>query len=560
MSYQRTLTKILSLTCACFILVCCNNANKKPADKDIVSKPEKMPEHISNDLEKTLDYINKNSGKLNDTVTLDYAKLDDSFYNVKNYASIWNDHEKWLPLADSLYKFIENAKNYGLFPSDYYYKPISFIRRVLVEDSVARKNAVLWARADILLTDAFFKLVKDLRQGRLQYDSVTLRADTVLHDSIFTQTLAQAAQLGSVDSALRSLEPRIKGYDSLRTYLKEFLATAKFKPFTYLVYPYKDSISFFTTLQKRLYETGIVSSDSTAMDTTQFISALKKYQKKTGLKITGHISEEVVNKLNNTDIEKFKRIAVNLDRYKLLPDTLPRTYIWVNLPSFYLDVYDADTLVFESRIICGDPKTRTPLLTSQVSNFITYPQWTVPYSIIFKEMLPKIQKNIDFLKKENLMVVDRNDNILDPKKINWAKLSKKHFPYFLKQEQGDNNSLGVIKFNFRNKYSVYMHDTNVRWMFGKAFRALSHGCVRVKEWQKMSDFLVRNDTMRYHTDTLRAWIKRQEKHVVSGFQKVPVFIRYFDCEGKNGRIKFYDDIYDEDKFLCEKYFANKSVN
>ncbi|HEX4373558.1 MAG TPA: L,D-transpeptidase family protein [Puia sp.] len=519
-----------------------------------------MPDHIANDLEKTLDFISQNKGKLNDTVQVSYIKLDDSIYNSKSYSSFWNKDEKWLPLANSLYEFIENSKEYGLFPDDYHYNALSFIRRVLVEDSIAKKNAVIWARADILLTDAFFKLAKDLKQGRFAYDSVTLRTDTLMKDSVLTQTLNEAIQSGSIDSTLTDLEPKLKGYDSLRAYLKNFLATAKFKPYTYLLYPYKDSITFFNQLEKRLFENETISSDSLEMDTAQFVSAIKKFQKKRGLRITGHISESVVDELNNSDIVKFKRIAVNLDRYKLLPDTLPHTYIWVNLPSFMLQVYDDDTVAFESRIIVGDPKTRTPLLTSQVTNFITFPQWTVPLSIIFKEMLPKIQQNIDYLRKENLMVVDKDDNILDPKKIKWSKLSKKHFPYYLKQQQGDNNSLGVIKFNFRNKYSVYMHDTNVRWMFGKAFRALSHGCVRVKEWQKMSDFLVRNDTMRYHPDTLRAWIKRQEKHVVSGFQRVPVFLRYFDCVGINGRVKFYDDIYEEDKFLREKYFGNKSVN
>jgi L,D-transpeptidase YcbB len=533
---------------------------QKPKEKDIVATPEKMPEHISNDLEKTLEFILQNKNRLNDTVELNFAGLADSLYSTKKYSSLWNENERWLPAADSLYKFIENSKDYGLFPEDYHYKPISFIRRVLVEDSVAKKNAILWARADVLLTDAFFKLAKDLKQGRLKYDSVTLRTDSVLNDSFYTQALNEVAQQSNLRNTLENLEPKLSGYDSLKECVKGFLATARFKPFTYLVYPYKDSVEFFDLLKKRLHETGTITSDSTDMDTLQFMTAIKKYQKKKGLRITGRLTEDLVNQLNNTDLVKFKRIAVNLDRYKLLPDTLPHTYIWVNLPSFMLQVFDDDTVAFESRIIVGDPKTRTPLLTSQVSNFVTYPQWTVPYSIIFKEMLPKIQQSIDYLKKENLMVVDRNDNILDPKKINWSKLSKKHFPYFLKQQQGDNNSLGVIKFNFRNKYSVYMHDTNVRWLFGKSFRALSHGCVRVKEWQKMSDFLVRNDTMRYHPDTLRAWIKRQEKHVVSGFQRVPVFMRYFDCEGKNGHIRFYDDIYDEDKFLYEKYFADKSVN
>src|ERR1700749_2368580 len=149
-----------------------SKSEKNPAKKDIVAKPEKMAEHESNDLEKTLDYIGQNKGKLNDTVTLSYSKLDDSIYEAKKYTSLWNDHEKWIPLADSLFNFIENSKNYGLFPDDYYYRPISFIRRVLVEDTLARKNAILWARADVLLTDAFFKLAKDLKQGRLQPDSV----------------------------------------------------------------------------------------------------------------------------------------------------------------------------------------------------------------------------------------------------------------------------------------------------------------------------------------------------------------------------------------------------
>jgi murein L,D-transpeptidase YcbB/YkuD len=175
-------------------------------------------------------------------------------------------------------------------------------------------------------------------------------------------------------------------------------------------------------------------------------------------------------------------------------------------------------------------------------------------------MLPKIRENVAFLDKENLMVVDKNDSVLDPHTINWKKLNKEHFPYLIKQREGDNNSLGVIKFNFRNKYSVYMHDTNVRWLFGKSSRAFSHGCVRVKEWAKLADFLIRNDTLKYHPDSLRAWINRQEKHTVTGFTKLPVYIRYFTCEGKDGGIKFYNDIYEEDRYLREKYFDNKTVD
>ena len=153
------------------------------------------------------------------------------------------------------------------------------------------------------------------------------------------------------------------------------------------------------------------------------------------------------------------------------------------------------------------------------------------------------------------MVVDKNDSVIPPSKINWKKLSKKYFPYLIRQRQGDDNSLGVLKFNFRNKYAVYLHDTNARWMFSKSDRALSHGCVRVQNWEELAHYLVRNDTIKYPVDTLISWIVRQEKHVVSGFKKLPLFIRYFTVEGVGGKVKFYEDIYAEDKILAEKYFS-----
>jgi murein L,D-transpeptidase YcbB/YkuD len=238
---------------------------------------------------------------------------------------------------------------------------------------------------------------------------------------------------------------------------------------------------------------------------------------------------------------------------------MPTTYIWVNIPAYRMKVIDSGNVALESNVIVGQPKTRTPLLTSNLTNFITYPQWTVPYSIVFGEMLAKIKANPDYLRKQNLMVVDKNDSVMNVDSLNWKKFNKNYFPYQIKQRQGDDNSLGVLKFNFANKYSVYLHDTNARWLFSKENRALSHGCVRVKEFMKLADFLVRYDSIRFPPDTLRSWITRQEKHVVSGFPRVPIFIRYFTCEGKNGGIKFYNDVYGEDRVLSQRYFDNKTL-
>ena len=529
--------------------------------KDVVKTPAQMDAHVGTDIRSLLGYAVDNNGKLNDSAVLDYLKLVSSVYDSNNYMPIWSNKERWLPAADSLLSFIADSKTYGLFPSDYHYTSLAFIRRVLTEDTMARKNAALWTRADLLLTDGFFGLVKDIKRGRLAFDSVTLRKDTVLPDSLFRGTLAAVEQSGNIRAALDSLEPRHPGYDSLKAYLPNFLATAHFRNLTWLDYPYekKDSAAFRGALVQRLREVGYLDTPANAVDTAMLAKAIRNYQQTNKLKVTGKVTSEMVDLMDNSDWEKFKRIAMNMDRYKLLPDTMPKAYVWVDLPAFTLQVVDSDSVVFESRVIVGAPKTRTPLLTSEISNFVTYPQWTVPMSIIMKEMLPAIKKNIDYLRKQNLMVVDDNDSVRDPAKINWKRLNKHNFPYQLKQRQGDDNSLGVIKFNFRNKYDVYLHDTNVRWMFDKTFRALSHGCVRVKEWRKLSAFLIRNDTMRYHPDTLKAWIERQEKHTVYGFARVPIYIRYYTVEGKKGKIVFHDDIYGEDRELRNRYFAQKPI-
>jgi murein L,D-transpeptidase YcbB/YkuD len=548
---------LIILTAISFVQ--CKSKGENGSEKDIVINPAKLAENTTEDIHHTLDYLKTTQGQLNDTVKIHFTGLMDSLYGTFQYKPVWFRDEKTIPEGRSLINLIQNCRFWGLFPNDYHYNMLSFIERAFVLDTNAARNAAFWARKDLLMTDAFLQLVKDLKLGRIPHDSVTLRTDTVLKDSFYISALNQALQTGNISQVLHNLEPHSRGYDSIKTYISTFLDSANFAPFTYLVYPYTDSVSFFHQLQKRLVETGNLSDSIPPMDTVKFKSALRRFQKKYEYKITGHITNSIVDRLNNTDLEKFRHIAVTLDRYKQLPDSFPETYVWVNLPAYTLRLIDHDTVVFSSKVIVGGPMTRSPVLTSEISNFITMPQWTVPYSIIFKEMLPQIIKDVDYLEKENLMVVNDEDSVLDPHTINWKRLNRTHFPYQIKQKQGDDNSLGVIKFNFRNKYSVYMHDTNVRWMFSKSYRAISHGCVRVKEWNKLANYLVRNDSLRYPPDTLKAYIARGEKHIISGFHKLPLYIRYFTCEGKDGKIVFYEDIYDDDRDLIRKYFMNKSV-
>lgn len=534
----------------------CQEPPPKPKPVEIVKEPELLNPRTSEIIESALDYATENKGKVDDSIRLSETRLIKTLYRGSPVNRIWSDEKNWLPLGDALFSFISGVEKFGLFPDDYHFRSLRSIRNKLT-DSIAQSDAALWARGELMLTDAFIHLARHIKLGRLERDSVSLRLDTVFDEKEIAKLFDRMKSPDSVVAVFESLEPVHEGYRQLRALLPAFLDSMDRQHYTYVDFPKKDSMSFIKQLQSRLFEESYITFNTHMADSTELSAAIRKAQIARGLTVDGKAGPQLVRSLNNTGWERFARIAINLDRYKQLPDSFPVRYVWVNIPSYSMQLFDSGIVLMESKIIVGQPKTRTPVLNSEITNFITYPQWTVPFSIIIKEMLPKIQQNTNYLVKQNLMVVDRYDSIIHPDSINWSKLNKNYFPYLIKQREGDDNSLGVIKFNFRNKYSVYLHDTNARGLFGRSNRAMSHGCVRVQEWKQFAENLVYADTLKYHPDTLAAWITRGEKHTVGLQKRTPIYLRYFTAYVTDDKIKLYEDIYAEDKLLRDRYFAKR---
>lgn len=535
----------------------------------MVSNPEKMDEQASETIKDLLDFALQNQGKLDDSTHLKFATLVNEFYIVNGYSNSWSKKEKWQSKADSLFIFIDQALLFGLFPKDYQSKKIHALKKILDTDSVQKMNAVLWSKADVLFTDATIGILKDLKYGRLVNDSLNVFSDTSIKGKWLTSSLQSLMNQSEFITFLNSVEPSQIGYHELKNGIKKFVDSMDHKTYSYVTYPYKkndakDSVLFIKALQKRLLESKCISNGDVLSDTLQIRIAIKKFQKIRGIKQDGAISTSLIKMMNSSDTERFKRIAITLDRYKLLPDSMPEKFIWVNLPGFYLQVWDHDTIAIISKIICGKPETRTPLLTSNISDMITYPTWTVPTSIIAKQYLPKLKADPNYLTRIGLKLVTEKGVDVDAATINWSKYSK-GIPFKVMQNSGDDNALGVIKFNFNNPFAVYLHDTNQRYLFKNSSRALSHGCVRVQEWEKLAVYIARNDsmnlkegdTLRYTVDSILNWITAKKHQRINVKNKLPLFITYFSCEGKNGKIKFYEDIYGDDKELRERYFTDK---
>jgi murein L,D-transpeptidase YcbB/YkuD len=415
-----------------------------------------------------------------------------------------------------------------------------------------------------MLTDAFFVITSQLHIGRLGVDSTYMNPDSSLAETFYHKNLQDVLNGKGLLETFHSLEPKHQGYTNLKKYIQPFLDSANLTTsFTYVSYPFKDSIAFVKSLAKRLKEDGVLSWQTKTIDSVTLADAIIKAQQKRKLRADGRPGAQLVRSLNNTDAEKFNRIVINLDRYKVLPPKMPERYIWVNLPAYYLQVIESDSVILESKVVVGKTNTRTPLLTSYLSDIVVYPQWTIPNSIIVKEILPALKRNPGYLRRRGYMLIKGAGDIIDPYAVNWAKYSK-GIPYRIVQGSGDANALGVMKFNFPNKYAVYLHDTNQRYLFKNSSRALSHGCVRVQEWEKLTYYIngldsaqFIGDTSLVASDSIRTWLRRKERHVVPVKSKLPVYFRYFTAEGKDGKIVFFDDIYNEDKAAREAWFSPK---
>jgi len=558
-NYTFPVFKLILLPLFFLVLISCNDTQKDVADKEVVESPEEINARAEAVIQGTLKQILQNSSELPDSFKIKNAPVLEYLYEQNSFQPHWSSRGAFIQTADSLLTFIENSQRHGLFPEDYYFKRLTDLKNQLVLDTAKEKklDASLWAYSDMMLSSAFIQIVKDLKIGRLLPDSVIAK-DSTLNEEFYLTQFKYYKQNGN-SSFAEQLEPSNTDYQKVKSGLQKFLDSADFKKYTFV--SRRDSSVFPRLLIKRLSEVDSAYIAAVASpDSIQLAEAIKRYQRYKKIKIDGKVTTALITQLNETDKEKFIRIAINLDRYKLL-QPLPEQYIWVNLPSYYLQLRDNDSVVLRSRVVIGKPITRTPIITSAISDMMTYPKWTIPESIVKKEILPGLKKDPGYTTKKGYLLVDKDGNEVDPYSVTWAKY-KEMIPYKVVQGSGDDNALGVLKFNFPNKHSVYLHDTNQRYLFSKTSRALSHGCVRVQAWEELAKFILRNDSV--HTtnaikvDSMQTWLAAKQKRYIPVRKPIPLFIRYFTCDtNKEGRLVFYEDIYGEDKQIRDKLFASK---
>lgn len=356
------------------------------------------------------------------------------------------------------------------------------------------QNAVSISTADILLTDAFFSFYHHLNRGRLDPASFE-PVSVVLPDTTMFIPLLNAIQRNAVIETLEDREPLHGGYRVLKIALAERL--------------------------NRLGETP---------------------------------GPTLVTQSNDSHAEGIKTIAINMERWRWEKYPLPERFVNVNIPEFALQVVDCDSIVLASRVVVGSRSTQTPLLESVIDCITVYPYWHVPRKISVNELLPIIQRDTAYISRNNFDVLDGKGNIVDYRIIDWKRLSKDHFPYMLRQRDGEENALGIIKFGFDNPFAVYLHDTNAKRYFNVENRALSHGCVRVEKAVQLAHYLVKDDSVMSTSGLLDNYLSLRQRKDLDLLNPVPIRIKYFTYRVANGVITFLEDVYGMDSLMMKALF------
>jgi hypothetical protein len=216
----------------------------------------------------------------------------------------------------------------------------------------------------------------------------------------------------------------------------------------------------------------------------------------------------------------------------------------VNIPSAQLKVYEEDKIELQMKVILGKSSTPTPSLSSYISQVTINPYWTVPKSIIIKEMLPKIIKDKNYLSRNHLDVLNSNYKTIDPNTINWYTVDTMNFPYIIRQATGCENALGILKLEFENPFSVYLHDTPEKQLFNLRSRFLSHGCMRMEKPIEMGRLLLKDKVTEIDTMDLTTCHLNLKPTNILITTKTPLIVWYNQVDfDSNNKLMFYKNVY-----------------
>ncbi len=272
--------------------------------------------------------------------------------------------------------------------------------------------------------------------------------------------------------------------------------------------------------------------------------AVRRFQARHGLTTDGIVRGATLDALNVPAATRREQLKVNIERLKTLTTNLGPRYVVANIPAALVEAIENDVAVSKHSAVAGKPDRPSPDINSKIIQINFNPYWTVPASIVRKDLIPKMQDQPDYLTDNHIRIFDGTHRELQPSQINWY--SNDATSYTFKQDPGSFNSLGSIRINFPSDYGVYMHDTPLKNLFGDDFRFHSSGCMRVQNVRQLVAWLL-DDTKGWSPDQIDKVIASGEQKNAELAKPVPLHWVYVTAwSASDGVVQFREDIYGRD--------------
>jgi len=481
-----------------------------------------------------------------------------AFYTLRNERRAWTHAGGWTDAGRDAIACITSASRDGLEPERYHLARLLALEMSFRNAASRSEPPFDW---DVVLTHGLTRLLRHLAYGRVHPDRIDdqwFAPKPVDRD--IASLAAGAADSGRVREVIDALLPTHPGYARLREALVSYRNIQRsggwpIVPSGEAIRP-GESDARISTVRRRLSVTDgpmSVSSKNPDVYDTALVNAVKRFQKRHGIADDGVLGPKTIQAMNVPVETRIQQILLNLERWRWLGQDWGMRHIAVNIADYSLEAVESGKAVLNMRVVVGQTYRRTPVFSERLRYIVLNPYWNVPKKIAVEDKLPLIKKDPGYLIRNRIHVFsargDENGPEINPYTIDWSKLHADYFPYRLKQDPGDRNALGRIKFLLPNKYAIFLHDSPQRQLFQRTVRGYSSGCIRLEKPVDLAVEVLKN-APEWHRERILSTIQSGITTAIPVREPIMVHLLYWTAwVDEQGVVNFREDIYDRDRPL-----------
>jgi murein L,D-transpeptidase YcbB/YkuD len=482
------------------------------------------------------------------------SRLLTEFYEQRRFEPAWTQPQK----AEELLELIIASDADGLNPADYHQAAVA--RSIAALNGERLLPPAERAEFDILLTDALVRLAYHQRYGKI--NPYTLDPQWNFNRGLDATDPVSAIQAAidapSLQGHMENVIPRGLFYREMRDALARYrnIVAAGGWP----------SVPQGATLRpgaadprvaiiaKRLAAVGDLAEGSASPSpdiySPEIEQAVRRFQARHGIDADGIVGAGTLREMNVPAERRVQQLEVNLERARWVLDDLSERFVLVNIAGFRVYYVQDRQIAWESRVQVGRTYRKTPVFRDEMKYLVFNPTWTVPYSIATRDLLPQIKEDPGFFESRGFDLRNPQGQPVEPTSVDWLQVASGRFPYTLVQRPGPANALGRVKFMFPNEHAVYLHDTPSKYLFDRADRTFSSGCIRVENPFELAEILLGRDG--WTQEKFRQVLDTEKERTIFLSEPIPVLVLYWTAQASpDGTVSFFRDVYERDPAIIK---------